>query len=337
MTRTAHASGRPGGRADVPARASTRGADAGASRSFPRLRKSSPVPLYYQLKRAIEQLIDSGEWPPDTQVPSERRLCEQFNISRITVRQALADLEREGRLVRSHGRGTYVAELAIKKPVFPLVSFTHDVREHGLEPGARVLQFEIAPPAPDVTAALELKPGEQMLLLKRLRLANDKPLAVETVHLAGIAVPGPARRGPDQSLALRNAGAQRTASPPTRAQQQWQAVPCPVAEAHFLEVDPGTPGAAHRADHLRRRRTPLRASRVVLPRRQVHPRRRAAQRSAAAVAQPSRTPRSDELPSHEHGFALLERTAAGCRLPAADPQGLQARRRRSARPAACSL
>jgi GntR family transcriptional regulator len=213
----------------------------GASvRSFPRLRKSSPVPLYYQLKRAIEQLIDSGEWPPDTQVPSERRLCEQFNISRITVRQALADLEREGRLVRSHGRGTYVAELAIKKPVFPLVSFTHDVREHGLEPGARVLLFEVAPPAPHVTAALELKPGEQMLLLKRLRLANHKPLAVETVHLAGSRCPDLL----DEDMTNRSLYETLSAKygiAAARAQQEWQAVPCPLAEAHFLEVELGTP------------------------------------------------------------------------------------------------
>jgi GntR family transcriptional regulator len=211
-----------------------------AARSFPRLRKSSPVPLYYQLKRAIEQLIDAGEWPPETQVPSERRLCEQFHISRITVRQALSDLEREGRLVRSHGRGTYVAELAIKKPVFPLVSFTHDVREHGLEPGARVLQFEIAPPAPHVSAALELKPGEQMLLLKRLRLANLKPLAIETVHLAGTRCPDLL----DEDLTNRSLYetlGEKYGIVPDRAQQQWQAVPCPINEAHFLEVEPGSP------------------------------------------------------------------------------------------------
>jgi len=56
------------------------------------LDKNSPIPLYYQLKTVIDDRIDSGEWPPDTQVPSERELCEQFDISRITVRQALAEL-----------------------------------------------------------------------------------------------------------------------------------------------------------------------------------------------------------------------------------------------------
>src|SRR6266511_3976202 len=108
----------------------------------PTLHKASPVPLYYQLKSAIEHLLDSGQWRPDSQVPSERRLCEQFHISRITVRQALAELVREGRLIRSHGRGTFVAQAQLRKPVFPLVSFTQDVREHGMQPGAKVLLFE---------------------------------------------------------------------------------------------------------------------------------------------------------------------------------------------------
>jgi GntR family transcriptional regulator len=218
--------------------AASRGAAGGPV--LPRLRKSSPVPLYYQLKRTIEQLIESGEWPPDTQVPSERRLCEQFDISRITVRQALAELEREGRLVRSHGRGTYVAEVAIRKPVYPLVSFTQDVREHGMEPGARVLRFEVAPPAPDVAAALQLKAGESMILLKRQRFANGMPIAVETVHL-------PASRCPDlltenlNDKSLYETLQKRFGIVPTRAQQQWQAVPCSPHDAAMLGIEAGSP------------------------------------------------------------------------------------------------
>jgi GntR family transcriptional regulator len=209
-------------------------------RGLPRLRKSSPVPLYFQLKQTIEQLIEAGDWPPDTQVPSERRLCEQFHISRITVRQALAELERDGRLVRSHGRGTYVAELAIRKPVYPLVSFTHDVREHGMEPGARVLQFELAPPAPAVTTALQLKPGEQMVLLKRLRFADQAPIAVETVHLAVSRCPGLLSENLNDRSLYETLG-REYGIVPTRAEQQWQAVACPAEDARLLEVAPDTP------------------------------------------------------------------------------------------------
>lgn len=224
----------------------TLGAQSAHARTFdgqeplPRLHKTSPVPLYYQLKTAIEHLLDSGQWPPDSQVPSERRLCEQFQISRITVRQALAELVREGRLIRSHGRGTFVAQAQLRKPVYPLVSFTQDVREHGMQPGARVLEFEIAIPSPNVVAALQLAAGDKMLLLKRLRLANNKPMAVETVHL-------PAQRCPgllDENLADRSLYETLTDKygiVPTRAHQQWQAVACPAPDARMLGLTKGSP------------------------------------------------------------------------------------------------
>jgi len=206
----------------------------------PSLHKSSPVPLYFQLKSAIEQLLDSGQWPPDSQVPSERRLCEQFQISRITVRQALAELVREGRLIRSHGRGTFVAQAQLRKPVFPLVSFTQDVREHGMQPGAKVLLFEATPPPPHVMAALRLGVGDKMILLKRLRLANGKPMAVETVYL-------PSRRCPgllDENLedvSLYETLTEKYGIVPTRANQQWQAVACPANDAKLLEIQRGSP------------------------------------------------------------------------------------------------
>jgi GntR family transcriptional regulator len=73
------------------------------------LDKRSHLPLHQQLKAAIEDRILSGEWLPGTQVPSERELCEQYQISRITVRQALSALVTEGRLIRTQGRGTFVA------------------------------------------------------------------------------------------------------------------------------------------------------------------------------------------------------------------------------------
>ena len=225
---------------DIPADDAALRSARGGFRSFPRLRKTSPIPLYFQLKQTIEQLIDAGDWPPETQVPSERRLCEQFHISRITVRQALSELERDGRLVRSHGRGTYVAEQAIRKPVHPLVSFSQDVREQGMEPGARVLQFEIAPPAPTATAALQLKPGEQMVLLKRLRYANDAPIAVETVHLAVSRCPGLLAENLNDRSLYETLG-REYGIVPTRAQQQWQAVSCPDGDADLLEVPPGSP------------------------------------------------------------------------------------------------
>ena len=231
----------------------------------PALQKASPVPLYYQLKTAIENLLDSGQWAPDTQVPSERRLCEQFHCStpvngrrirrcpseRRLVRAVQASAAsrcvkrsrssvREGRLIRSHGRGTFVAQAQLRKPVFPLVSFTQDVREHGMQPGARVLEFEVISPPPHVVSALQLEAGDRMILLKRLRLANGKPMAVETVHLPSHRCPGlQGEHLTDQSLY--ETLSRTYGIVPTRANQQWQAVACPAADARLLEIPKGNP------------------------------------------------------------------------------------------------
>src|SRR5215470_6636724 len=120
------------------------------------LERASPIPLHSQLKDAIDRRIESGEWPPEGQVPSERELCEQFQVSRITVRQALHQLVTDGRLIRIHGRGTYVATSPLKKQLLPLVGFSEDMLARGQRPGARVLRFESATASLAVAQALRL-------------------------------------------------------------------------------------------------------------------------------------------------------------------------------------
>jgi DNA-binding GntR family transcriptional regulator len=135
------------------------------------LDRESSTPLHSQLKAAIDARIESGEWPPEGQLPPERELCERFQVSRITVRQALHQLVTEGRLLRIHGRGTYVASSPLKKQLLPLVGFSEDMQSRGQKPGARVLRFEAAPassPSPAVCGSL---PAE-VFVLKRLRLAG---------------------------------------------------------------------------------------------------------------------------------------------------------------------
>lgn len=207
---------------------------------WPALDKASPVPLYFQLRTAIEEMIDSGQWPPETLLPSERELCERFQISRITVRQALAELVQKGRLVRSHGRGTFVADAQLRRDLFPLIGFSEDIRRHGQVPGTQVLRFELAPSSPVVTRALQIDPAEKIVLLRRLRLANGQPLGIETAHLPIGLFPGIFEANlEDRSLyeLLR----QRYGVVPTRANQQWQAVGCSAADARLLRVRKASP------------------------------------------------------------------------------------------------
>jgi GntR family transcriptional regulator len=204
------------------------------------LDRNSPLPLHAQIKSAIDSRIESGDWPPETQVPSERELCEQFQVSRITVRQALQELVTDGRLIRIQGRGTYVASSPLKKQLLPLVGFSDDMLARGQKPGARVLRFDAATASLAVAQALQLFAGEGILVLKRLRLANGRAMALETVHIPEKLCPGFLSQNLEDR-SLYQLLQQQYGLRPARAVQQWQAVSCPPGDAKLLEIPKGAP------------------------------------------------------------------------------------------------
>lgn len=204
------------------------------------LGKLSPIPLYQQLKAAIEERIASGEWMPGTQLPSERELCDQFQISRITVRQAIAALVTEGRLTRTQGRGTFVALPRIEQRLSRLTGFTQDMHARGKRPSAQVLQLESVPAWPNVARALQLKTGDAVILLKRLRFADGEPLAIETAYLPD-SVCHDLLKEKLNNRSLYDILTKNYDIVPTRAEQQLEAAPCPSAEAKLLGVRTGSP------------------------------------------------------------------------------------------------
>jgi GntR family transcriptional regulator len=204
------------------------------------LDKDSPVPLYYQIQQILEERIDGGEWPPGLQVPSERELCEQFQVSRITVRQALSALANQGRLTRQQGVGTFVASPRIKQRLNRLTGFTQEMEARGQSPGARVLQLEVVPAPPAVARALEVAPGEPAVLLKRLRLTDGEPLSIESAHLPARLCPGLEEEDLEDN-SLYDLLGQKYDIIPARAEQQIEALACPAAEARLLGVRKGAP------------------------------------------------------------------------------------------------
>jgi GntR family transcriptional regulator len=148
------------------------------------LNKDSAIPLYVQLKKLLESQFADGTLSAHSRVPSERELSDQYAISRMTARQALAELIQEGRLYTSRGKGTFVAEPKIKQSLQALTSFTEDMRARGFEPTTRVVRREIVSAAPGVAHSLRISEGAQIVCLERLRLADDEPMALETAYLA---------------------------------------------------------------------------------------------------------------------------------------------------------
>jgi GntR family transcriptional regulator len=145
--------------------------------------RNSPVPRYHQLKEILRERIRSGEWKPGALIPSERELSEAYDISRMTARQAITDLVNEGVFYREQGRGTFVAQNKITQQLLHLTGFTEDIRARGQHPGTKVLAASLQPAGEIAAAQLRIAPGEPMFLLRRLRLADDEPLAIEVSML----------------------------------------------------------------------------------------------------------------------------------------------------------
>src|SRR5215211_3614472 len=141
--------------------------------------KSGPLPRYYQLKEIIRERIRSGEWPAGSLIPSERELCERYGISRMTARQSISELVNEGLLYREQGKGTYVGRPKIPQQLLSLTGFTEDMQAREQRPGARVLEAGMWA-ADEITAErLRIKVGQPVYRLRRLRLADAEPLAIE--------------------------------------------------------------------------------------------------------------------------------------------------------------
>ena len=131
----------------------------------------------------IEQL-DVGD-----AIPSERQLCVDLGVSRLTVRAALDDLVRDGMLVRRHGSGTFVSEPKIAQEL-TMTSFTEDMRRRGMVPGSRTLDLHVSPAGAHLGRLLHVSPSEPVVVIKRVRLADHETMAIETLHVRESLVPG---------------------------------------------------------------------------------------------------------------------------------------------------
>jgi len=137
-------------------------------------------PKYWALKQHLLDLLEA--LPAGSPIPTERTLAGEFTVSRTTVRQALADLTVEGRLHRVQGKGTFVAEPKLAQRL-QLSSYTEDMRAQGREPSSRLIDIEELPAEADLAKLLGIRFGAKVLRLRRLRLADAEPMALETTHL----------------------------------------------------------------------------------------------------------------------------------------------------------
>ena len=149
-----------------------------------------PVPLHHQVYVDLKAALDSGEHAVGERLPPERELARLYGCSLITIRRALDELAREGRLGRQQGRGTFVLPPRLDRDIGGSMSFTDEMQRRGLDPETRLLAARPEAAGETVAAALQLEPGSPTLYLERLRLAAGEPLLLEMVHLPAERFPG---------------------------------------------------------------------------------------------------------------------------------------------------
>ncbi len=151
------------------------------SSTFPLEIERGERPLHVAIAEQLSHALDDGSLTPGTKLPPERELAEMLGVSRMTVRQALGELERAGRLRRVVGRagGTFVCEPRASTGVAATSGLSAELRRHGGATRAEVVSAGVEPAGRRSAAALELKRGDKVTVITRLHLAGSKPLAVE--------------------------------------------------------------------------------------------------------------------------------------------------------------
>ncbi|NLU78976.1 GntR family transcriptional regulator [Micromonospora sp. HNM0581] len=148
---------------------------AGASEQLDR---DAPVPLHAQVSEQIRARILSAEWPPHYRLRSEPELATDLGISRGTLRRALSTLIRDGLLVQVRGRGTFVTSTAIEPSIAQkLTTLSEDFARQGVTVTTQVISHEVSPAPSPVAALLDLRPGQSVLRLERLRCITAGPVA----------------------------------------------------------------------------------------------------------------------------------------------------------------
>jgi GntR family transcriptional regulator len=146
--------------------------------------RSSPVPFYFQLKKALAEEIVSGRWAPGDRLPAEPSICDHFKVSRTTVRQALAELEAEGTIRREKGRGTFVAEPSSSAWILQSAhGFFEEAARAGFAVTSRVLRREVAPLPTWASDHLGLPPGSRGVTVERLRWVRGRLVMYVVTHL----------------------------------------------------------------------------------------------------------------------------------------------------------
>lgn len=198
------------------------------------------VPMYVQIKEDVRARILDGFYAAHDRLPSESEMMAAFGVSRITVRQALSDLQKEGLVFKIHGKGTFVSRPKAFQNVTRLQGFGEAMEPLGYETCSQVLGMRLVPAGRVVAARLDVAEDTLVCELRRLRLLNRERISLDTTYV-GAEIGERLRKADlvtrDIFLILENDYGYTLRT----AELQIEAVPADETVARLLKVEEGAP------------------------------------------------------------------------------------------------
>lgn len=214
------------------------------------------VPRYYEIEQALRVRVAGLE--PDAPLSSDAQLCQEFGVSRMTARNAVQRLVQDGLVYRLPGRGTFVAARGAHRHASNLTNFTDEMRRKGRTPASRLLERSVRPATPPEALRLHVRDGSSVVAVRRLRLADGEPVAVEQAVLREDAAP--AVLGADLQLGSLHAALVEAGLHPTSGRATLGSEAATKEEARLLGVPRGWPLLVERRTILDQHSVPLETS-----------------------------------------------------------------------------
>jgi GntR family transcriptional regulator len=146
--------------------------------------KDNPIPLHYQIKEILQEMIENEVLKPGESIPTERELCEIQGVSRMTVNKAIMSLVNEGLIYREQGKGTFVSKPKVNHEISQLKGFTEQMQENGVVSKTKILSFKVIEATKQYKFELKMPEGENKIIeIKRLRFSDEQPVAIEIAWL----------------------------------------------------------------------------------------------------------------------------------------------------------
>ena len=197
--------------------------------------------LYLRLADTIIEHIAEGIYAKGSMLPSERELCEIYNVSRTTVRLALQALAQKGYTRSIHGKGTVIVQPQIRQELRSIYSFDEDMRRLGKQSETRIIDFVKMLPTDTIADALSLAPNESVYRIMRLRLADGDPMLLETNYLPCSRFPNMTREALENQSLYRVLTQQHCLNI-TTAEETFEPVLLRAMESQLFSVEPDTLG-----------------------------------------------------------------------------------------------